>query len=349
MSAKRIDDFIGDDRTYAGYLLEVIAGFSLPVCISQLEEQVTRIRRDENRASESLSPRFDTGYPTPPATHNQTVFETWDPAIEYKKYLLADGSPAESTGSEHAESVGSRSTKWQKRTGTFFAGLPVSEEQWCKKREATGLLGASGILYAVDCLTTSQLSDVKSVESVEDHARKPDLQDALESFARIAGSSLVAGKLHHNISHFISLVFIATCCVAIYKGHEESLVDAAQREFLTLSRGKCEAGHKQLATDRTAVRWLLQEMQRQFRRGLRHRAFEIFLNGKKSTPVMRAGTNIVAEGKSLHFYTECPKDPKQNDLFSAKIPICKIPSEAHASLPFWIPFFVKFNAGDRWR
>ncbi|KAJ9133022.1 hypothetical protein NKR19_g9196 [Coniochaeta hoffmannii] len=66
-----------------------------------------------------------------------------------------------------------------------------------------------------------------------------------------------------------------------------------------------------------------------FKRGLGHRAFEIFVN----------------EGKSLRFYTRCPKDPGSNKRFTDKVPLCAAPDEIQASLPLWIPFFVKVNTG----
>ncbi|KAK3687198.1 hypothetical protein B0T22DRAFT_456641, partial [Podospora appendiculata] len=78
-------------------------------------------------------------------------------------------------------------------------------------------------------------------------------------------------------------------------------------------------------------------MQIQFRRGLRHRAFELFL----------------LESKEIDFYTQCPKEPDQHSIFTNLIPLCETlnkipPAEIQASLPFWIPFFVKLHVGDRW-
>lgn len=349
MPTKRIDDFMGDDRTYAGYLLEIANELPLPECIRQLEKQVKEVRQRHGRASNSPINQLDeevqvarqgegrasnsptapfvfTGYPTPPS-HDQLVFETWNPTTDYKEAPLA--------------------AVWPLRTVTFFQDLPMSEEQWLERRESVHLSSADDILRTVDCLMTSRLGDHRS--SITDHTIISDLQDALNTFAWNAGSMVVAGKLGHNVSHFHSLVFIATCCVALYEGHPQSSVDDAQRGFLAASRGKCEARAGQLANDRAAVRWLLQEMQRQFRRGLQHRAFEIFLNGKGITLVASSGTNIITEGKSLNFYARCPRDPISNDVFTNKIPLCEVPDEIHASLPFWIPFFVKFHVGGRWR
>ncbi|KAL2016143.1 hypothetical protein VTK56DRAFT_4234 [Thermocarpiscus australiensis] len=74
-------------------------------------------------------------------------------------------------------------------------------------------------------------------------------------------------------------------------------------------------------------------MQRQFRRGLRHRAFELFL----------------LEGRDINFYKYCPKRIEENHTFTQNIPCCDVPDEIHACLPFWLPFLVKMNVGDRWR
>ncbi len=63
----------------------------------------------------------------------------------------------------------------------------------------------------------------------------------------------------------------------------------------------------------------------------------------------QAGINIITEGGDLSFYQYCPKEPKENLAFTKKIPLCVPEDEIQASLPLWIPFFIKFHVGDRWR
>ncbi|KAK3934396.1 hypothetical protein QBC46DRAFT_80221 [Diplogelasinospora grovesii] len=325
MAAKRIDNFVGDVRAYAGYLVEVItklSGISLDDLINQLEEGV-KVRRGQYRTSSLPNTELDDEVQAADRARIELFFETRRPTLP-PSLDIEIWDPAKSP-----PPVTSCSPVWKDRTASFFASLPNSEDLWCDMRESVGFSDAHGILRAVDYLTTARLSDDSSFI---DHIAKPDLQDALTTFARNVGLSLVSGELFHKASHFLSMIFIATCCVALCDGHPESSVNAAQQEFLKASRGKCDGGAKDLAKDRQAVRWLLAEMQRQFRRGLRHRGFELFF----------------LMGRSIQFYKYCPKEPKENNIFTKKIPCCEPPDEIQAALPLWIPFFVKLHVGKRW-
>ncbi|KAK3688011.1 hypothetical protein B0T22DRAFT_142769 [Podospora appendiculata] len=255
----------------------------------------------------------ETGYPTPSPSLN---IEVWGP--------VKQPSPSRRA----AVNV------WKERTTSFFDGLPRSEDQWRKKRQGVSLLHETDILSVVDHLTTGRLSDNSSLTG---HTAAPDLQGALEAFAQKVGSNLLKVAGFYHASRFLSFIFIATCSVALYEGHPICLVNTAQRKFLTATRGNCRKGDNRLAKDRSAVLWLLREMQIQFRRGLRHRAFELFL----------------LESKEIDFYTQCPKESDQHSIFTNLIPLCETPNkippaEIQASLPFWIPFFGKLHVGDQW-
>lgn len=63
MFAPRIDNFDGDDYTYAGYLLRVLTR-TLPNCILQLEDQVKRARRSSNAPPARVVLEFEDSTPT---------------------------------------------------------------------------------------------------------------------------------------------------------------------------------------------------------------------------------------------------------------------------------------------
>lgn len=241
MLAQRIDNFAGDDRAYAGYLLDLLSQ-NLPNCICWLEKQVKEIRKQVKEIRRSSNP-----LPT------QTVLD-FRPS--------ATSSNAVETPSPSGNS----------RMYSFFENLPKTEDEWYEKRKSASLLNESDILSTARCLATAQFSSIPFT----DHTKEVDLQDSLVSFAKNVGEALAKAKSYSNTSHFLSLIFVATCCVAITQGHKTSLVDDAQRKLIEVSRAKCNKGGPQLTNDRAAVKWLLQEMQRQFHRGLRQRAFELF-------------------------------------------------------------------------
>lgn len=338
MPVGRIDGFSGDDHAYAEYLFKAFSGISIHQCTQWLEKGLTQIRQTDRRAS------FRVRYLTPPPDQGDAVFRIWNPSSEYKP---SEYKPSEYKPSEYNQRLpANQSAGLTKEVASFLAGMPASEEEWLNKRKSVGLSNSDDILSVVDCLSTHRFSN--NSFGIPELSKCADLQDALMSMARSVGSLMATGKLHYNISQFMSLVFTAICCVALDQGHPQKAVEAVQRDSIR-TKGVCNANSKQLGKHRSTVRWLLQEMQRQFRRGLGHRAFEIFINGKKIALVFHQETNLIPEGKTLHFYTKCPKGSESNERFTNTIPLCEVPDEIQASLPLWIPFFVKLNSGDRWR
>ncbi|KAK3332663.1 hypothetical protein B0T19DRAFT_342370, partial [Cercophora scortea] len=228
-----------------------------------------------------------------------------------------------------------RPTSLNKRMVTFLRDLPTSEEQWLEERKKTRLSTAAEILHAVDCLVNGQLDSDPVAGNVANHG----LQYALSSSAKTAGRMVATATNYTSIAHFFSLVFLAECEVAIVTGQPKSSVYLAVRTFIKASGRVCK-GEKVPELYLSTIRWVLQEQQRQFKRGLLHRAFELFFN----------------KGNDIQFYTRCPKDSELNDVFTAKFPlpeendegVREVPDEIHASLPLWIPFIVKLRAGELW-
>ncbi len=252
MFAPRIDDFDGDDRAYAGYLLEVLTQI-LPKCILQLEEQVKEARCGSNAPLVRVVLEFKD--PTPP------------PGLQAEILDSAKQTPSSGHSKPAEGDV----------TDSFFESLPKTEEQWLETRKSARLSSAEDVVFAVNCLATGRLN---TKITFTDHTSMPDLQDSLTTFARNVGKAMRWGNFCSNISSFLSLIFVATCCVATTRGHSMDSVDDAQRELIMANSGKCDKESRSLANDRAAVKWLLLEMQRQFRRGLGQRAFELFLISK---------------------------------------------------------------------
>ncbi|KAM7191154.1 hypothetical protein V8F33_009025 [Rhypophila sp. PSN 637] len=293
MPATRIGNFIGDDLAYAKYLcdtlLKCINELPLADRIPLLEEQV-KSHQSTHQSTSSLH------------------VELWSPPKQ--------PSPSTST----------TSGAWRKKTTKFFENIPGTEDEWHTKREMACLSNADGILRIVDYLATGRRGYNSDFTN---HSTEGGSETKLSAFGRNVGLCLVIDKNHVVASRFLSLVFLAACQVAIYQGHSKQEVESAQREFLRASRngGECRAESETLADDRTAVFWLIGEMERQTRRGLQHRAFEIFY----------------LAGKTINFYKNCPRNPEENQQFTGRIPLCNTPEEIQASLPLWIPFFIATN------
>lgn len=94
---------------------------------------------------------------------------------------------------------------------------------------------------------------------------------------RAVGTILKESHVLTLLANFYTVIFFATCCVAKQTGYVEAAYEAEQA---FLSRSGSEALSKSsLCNYEAAVKWIIKEMARQCRRGLQHRAFEIFFLG----------------------------------------------------------------------
>lgn len=274
--------------------------------------------------------------------------------VEYARYLLGLGidhslpaiieqlenfviaSRGANSGASPGASLGASldlKPTWRTKTASFFKSLPVSEQDWTENRTATRFLSQSDILS-----TTKSLISGPAVSAMP-------LQDALESIAKNAASPRAA-----NTTRFHELIFLAICTVALGEGHPEESVNRAQLVYLAACGRRSDRSSKRLMTDRALVIWLLQAMRRQFRRGLLHRAFEIFFICKPICSCCVATSpepDIIVAGQSLSFYESCPKT-KDSEEFAGLFPTFA-PDEIHASVPLWIPFLIKSRVGSLWR
>lgn len=306
LSRKRFNDFAGNDQEYLEYLCKVVleaslaSTASLGKCILLIENGLQSLYQPQALhnllilpgdqpgrnpdKSEELSPvhshpgelavdrwnlktRCEKPSQNPStAQPSELIINTWNPDIEYHVSSL---DPSDTQPSDRA--------KWLSRTRTFFERIPRTEEEWIRQRKVAGLSTTDAILCVIDCLTTGRLLNSRSRNATTLDGTLDGLQSDLVSLAEAAGSMQSHARFNANVSNFYSLVFFATCSVALHDGHPQSLVDEALRNFLTLHRGKeCEADAQRLSNLRWGVVWAIQEMERQCRRGLAHRAFELF-------------------------------------------------------------------------
>jgi hypothetical protein len=170
--------------------------------------------------------------------------------------------------------------------GDIFSPPACVGAQWREKRQKARLSTANDVLRTVDCLVTGSLDPVKndkrsfaeksaSLVAAEDQ----DSADALSSSAERAAALIAMAEHSKYVAQFFSLVFMAECRVALFTGCSETSVYNAIRKFLEATGGTCD-GDKTPALLLSTTLWVLQERQRQFRRGLLHRGLELFFNGK---------------------------------------------------------------------
>lgn len=262
----RIDNFDGDDRSYAGFLLELTSDLPLHECILQLETQVREKRQHSSSAKEHQPTSHDTHQPatslfSPPSSRQVTPFVS---------------CPGDQTFTVTLPSLStvSKPPQWVDRTRSFLENLPASEEEWSAKRQKVGLNTEYHILDAYDKLTGCSHEE-QSHYVAKNTGDKLDLS----AFAKSCGAAVEQAASYTVLSQVLCRVFIATCIVALKDGEEQSLVDQAQRDFWVACGKSGEQADAWIQRDRSIVQWELHEQQRQFRQGLLHRGFEIFANG----------------------------------------------------------------------
>lgn len=279
LSHKGRNDF-SNDPEYLSHLLQVLyqaalaSTDSLEKCIRLLENELQSLPQPPalndlvvlRRDQPSRNP-VENGEASPIHTQpHELIIDIWTPETEYHKssQVTSDIQPR-------------KRSRQLSRTQTFFEKSPKTEEDWIALRKAAGLSDTDAILRVIDSLTTGELLNSESRNATRLNGTSGGLQCYLLLLAEIAGDMLSDAKLNTNVSKFYSLVFVATCSVALHDGHPQDLVDNALRDFLRQRRGKeCDPGAARLSNLRGGVRWLIQEMERQCRRGLGHRAFELF-------------------------------------------------------------------------
>lgn len=236
---------------------------------------------------------------------------------------------------------------WEDRTGNFFQRLPVSEDEWSRKRTRAGLTNEADLLRVYDqvCGRQSNGHTASPGAGTEGAGKKLDLSGLVKTYSSIS----VAGKLRQIIDQLLYRTFLATCIVASKQGCNLEDVDRAHRQYLEACGKSNDKGDNTLRRERATVLWELQEQQRQFRRGLLHRGFEIFIIGRWLVSLISQYLTAQIEGRDLSFSIKCPKKPEENAEFTKKIPLCEVPVEFQASLPLWIPIFVKFRNYSEWR
>lgn len=294
MSHRRIDDFVGDDLAYLCYLYgEVTKVVPVAELIPQLERQVQESRSvqpqgpsqpsihlednegQRQRQHESQAGNLRSAQPNHLDDTPSLQIEFWTPTAEDKP---AQPSPAPGW--------------WVSRTAKFFHNLPVNEEQWEKKRQSTQFSTVNEILRTVDCLVAGSLEPLSNNCSSAGRSDSPvavgnqDSGDALSSSAERAAALIMTATNSQHIARFFSLVFMAECRVALLNGCKRASVYKAIQKFEEATGGNCN-GDKTAPLRLSTTLWVLQEQQRQFRRGLLHRGFELFFNGKWATPLSR--------------------------------------------------------------
>ncbi len=162
--------------------------------------------------------------------------------------------------------------------GEFSARVPKDEQGWLAERKQARFCEPKELIYTFRLLTRCSLQ-LRSL----DIGNKPDdeasILDVLGDY-RVFANALAAHRTYATqISYYSTLVFICLCIIALRAGAELGAVEDHLRDYLTEQQGKkCEAEGTYLSQLRTAALWPLKRMDELYRKGLKHRAWEVILH-----------------------------------------------------------------------
>jgi hypothetical protein len=115
--------------------------------------------------------------------------------------------------------------------------------------------------------------------------REANILDILGDY-HVFAKALVGNKTYATqMSNYSTIIFLGISIVALWARFNIDAVDLHIREFLTAKQGKkCEASGTYLSQLRTAALWPIIQMEKLYQEGLKHRAWELFLHRRASTP-----------------------------------------------------------------
>ncbi|KAH8726666.1 hypothetical protein GQ44DRAFT_705332 [Phaeosphaeriaceae sp. PMI808] len=166
--------------------------------------------------------------------------------------------------------------KWKSVVASFLDVVPKTEDEWATRRISVSLSEPSNLVATFRLLTrlSSQLLPFVPSEKLDDNAGIVDVLEDYSSFA----SAIAANKTYSaQTSNYATLLFICLSVIARSAGAQAKVVDGHIIEFLKEQQGECTADLDYMHRLRTSVAWPIERMEELDKKGLKHRASEIFL------------------------------------------------------------------------
>ncbi|KFA53212.1 hypothetical protein S40293_10074 [Stachybotrys chartarum IBT 40293] len=217
----------------------------------------------------------------------------------------------------------------------FFNSIPRTEEEWEKLRRNAGLSNKSGVVSVLDVLVNGFNNECSYTRKSGEH-----IDAYLARFANESRLDLTKSKRHRQVATYRSFIFLGSCCVRAAIEYDRTkkvecvriAVNEIQRELLKKDGSDCQASDKLLQNYRASFLWLIKAHEKIYTR-FGHRGLELFFT----------------LDRAISFWLNNRQSPDDfTDEFSKYLGENTTPKEFHASLPFWLPCFIKFFAGDAW-
>lgn len=260
----RIDNYKGPK--YTDYLENLVN--KLRGKVSRLESQLRNSRRQLEPAFSAPIQQLWTPVQHQPLTQlcRQFVFEIETPksqAVKLSSELSKPNEPSKSNEPKTALSA-------------FLSQIPRDEAGWSARRADVNLCTQEELVQTFYLLTrlSPQSCSFNAGDKAEDTDSIPKIVNDYGTFAQALGAHKIYAT---QISNYSTVLFICLTIVAYEAGMKLESVNESTKSFLKKQQGTCVADRKHLKRLRNAASWLARQSIELYRKGLMHRAWEIFV------------------------------------------------------------------------
>lgn len=167
---------------------------------------------------------------------------------------------------------------WKVATKKFARRVPKNEEGWSDLRKRVGFCKPKDIIHTFRLLTRDSRR-LRPLAIGDKPGSGASILDVVGDYRAYANELVVNKCYATQISYYSTLLFTCLCIIALRAGARRDAVDDQLREYLTEQQGeKCESEGTYLSQLRTAALWPVKRMDELYKKGLEHRAWEVFLH-----------------------------------------------------------------------
>ncbi|KAK8120413.1 hypothetical protein PG999_004533 [Apiospora kogelbergensis] len=327
MATKRVDEFLGSDQAYILYLEKEVRALRSRIDKSDELPSTARIPRRGMHPKVQAFVGGRSSSTTPIQSHQapqspcQDVAETratrgkLTQAQQQLEFVLELPGPPSLC-----------QPKWMALLKGFTNCIPASEAHWQGRRHLVQIDIKEGMVNSINDLTLSSPRNPAYSTSNTTAAREMRNSDIIrnyrEGMAKMKGEQMRA----RQISRFAALLYTCSCIVAIANSADKKKVDSDMAHFFG-----SKAGQDYFRQVRKGALWAINQINELQRKGLRHRAWELFF---------LCGTEMSAYEKCTHH--------KDSSRYNDIIKIPKTPDGEKTDLSFNIPILVWKIGGGIW-
>jgi hypothetical protein len=193
---------------------------------------------------------------------------------EYTKYLACQVNDLRPLKRPVDTEILNNPTKRKKSNHTIIRQTPKDEKGWLDTRRSLAEIVTTFILLTRTSITARDLHPAPN--------ERPHVIQVLDDYGTFAKSLHPATTM----SHYSTTLFFCLATVSLVVGANQNDVNTSMRNFLAKQQGESNATELYLYRLRRTAVWVAGQVDKLYRAGLEHRAWEMFLLCKLSSVIV---------------------------------------------------------------